>query len=387
MKKENSNFEPIQATAEKNEMWAEVESLPALIRDELHSCDEKVRQLFNQSEALSTNVVYTAGSGDSHNAGVATELAFAELAGLSTQALTGLAFSRYTAHRLNMDPADAALVIGISVSGEVARTIEVIRLARQCGALTLALTGNGESSAAKSAEKVLALPTESYGRSPGVRTYRMSLLGLYLLAIHLGEVRAHHTQEKANLLRQELLQSASAIEETIAASAQMALRAAADIANESNFVFVGSGPNYGTALFGAAKVVEAAGKHVIGQDLEEWAHLQYFSVEAATPTIVIAPPGRSYDRAVEVTEVMRRLGRRIIAIVAAGDQQIAPLADYVLPVAGDVREIFTPLLYATGTELLAAAIARSAGEPYFRQGNPSYSAGNGIRSSRIWESI
>jgi glucosamine--fructose-6-phosphate aminotransferase (isomerizing) len=387
MTTEDVTLEPIEASPDLNEMWAEVQSLPTLIRGELQSCEEKVRHLLNHNEVLSVKEVYTAGSGDSYSVGVAAEMAFEELTGLPTRALTGMAFSRYAAHTLKSRSPRDPLVVGISVSGEVARTIEAIKLARQLGALTVALTGDSNSRATQAAEKVLALPTERFGRSPGVRSYRMSLLGLFLLAIRLGEVAARYTQEEAKRLRNELLQSASAIERTIAASAAPALRAAEEIGSESNFVFVGSGPNYGTALFGATKVVEASGKHVIGQDIEEWAHLQYFSVDPATPTVVIAPPGRSYDRAVEIVEVMWRLGRRIIAIVAEGDRQITPMAHYVLPVSGDVREMFSPLIYAAGTELLAAAVARTVGESYFRQGNPSYSAGNGIRNSKIWESF
>ncbi|MEZ4707109.1 MAG: hypothetical protein R3A44_07890 [Caldilineaceae bacterium] len=44
------------------------------------------------------------------------------------------------------------------------------------------------------------------------------------------------------------------------------------------------GPNYPTALFSAAKVLEAAGRHAMGQETEEWAHLQYFvNTDPATP--------------------------------------------------------------------------------------------------------
>ncbi|MBK8021836.1 MAG: hypothetical protein IPK19_10535 [Chloroflexi bacterium] len=45
---------------------------------------------------------------------------------------------------------------------------------------------------------------------------------------------------------------------------------------------LGSGPSYAAATFGATKLLEAAGTHCWVQDLEEWAHLQYFVAEPDT---------------------------------------------------------------------------------------------------------
>ena len=375
--------QPQQARGDEHEMWAEVESLPALIRERLQPTDQAVRRLLDHNECLSVKQLYITGCGDSHNAGVGAEMAFEELAGLPTQALPAMQFSRYTVRTLRRNFPRSPLVVGISVSGEVSRTIEALGLARQRGALTVALTGNGESRAAQAAEKALVLSVESYGRSPGVRTYALSLLGLYLLAIRLGEVAARYTQAEADDLRGELLRAADTIEATIGAMAPAAVTVGEETGQAANFVFIGSGPSYATALFGAAKMVEAAGKHVIGQDIEEWAHLQYFSKEANTPTVIVAPPGESLDRAAELVETMRRVGRRTIAIVAEDDRGIAPHVDHVLPVRGQVREMFSPLVYCVATELLAAAVARVSGEPYFRQNMPTYEGGNGIRLSRI----
>ncbi|MDQ6833661.1 MAG: SIS domain-containing protein [Chloroflexota bacterium] len=379
----DSSAPPFQASPDENEMWAEVESLPALIRERLRPTDEAVRRLLDHNECLSIKEIFITGCGDSHNAGVAAEMAFETLAGIPTHPLPAMQFSRYAIRTLPRDFPRSPLVVGISTSGEVSRTIEALTLARQQGALTVALTGNSESRAARAAEKVLAVSTESYGRSPGVRTYAMSLLSLYLLAIRLGEVGARYTQAEADDLRAELLGMADVIEATIAASAQAARAIGAEMGAEPNFVFVGSGPNYATALFGAAKMVEAAGKQVIGQEMEEWAHLQYFSKEAETPTILIAPPGESHDRAAELAQIMRHLGRRIIAVVAEDDHDIAPLADAILPIRGAVREMFSPLVSCVSVELLAAVVSHASGEPYFRQTTPTYDSGNGIRVSHI----
>jgi glutamine---fructose-6-phosphate transaminase (isomerizing) len=48
-------------------------------------------------------------------------------------------------------------------------------------------------------------------------------------------------------------------------------------------VFAGSGPSYGTVLFSAAKMIEAAGVFAMGQDLEEWRHVEGLAYPTTCP--------------------------------------------------------------------------------------------------------
>jgi glutamine---fructose-6-phosphate transaminase (isomerizing) len=262
------------------------------------------------------------------------------------------------------------------------------RARQKHGALAVAITGNPSSELAELGDKVLDVSIPDFAFAPGVRSYRMSLLALYLLAIRLGEVRDLYSQDEANALREELKGTSDAIEATIEAVKDKTRELAEAVAEEKSFVFVGDGPNYATALFGAAKVIEAAGRHAMGQETEEWAHLQYFtSIDTVTPTFLISPGHRGHDRAAELVAPMSRVGRGIIAVVPEGDEAIAPKAKWVLPVAGDVREAFTPMVYPVASELFAAHLSDVVGEPFFRRANASYDQGNDIRTSAILEAI
>ena len=68
------------------------------------------------------------------------------------------------------------------------------------------------------------------------------------------------------------------------------------IADAPVMIMVGSGPSYGTALFSAAKIIEASGVFAVGQDLEEWSHVERYAYPDDMPIFVIAPPGRSHRR-------------------------------------------------------------------------------------------
>ncbi len=279
-------------------------------------------------------------------------------------------------------------MLGISASGTVARTREALVLARRQGALTVAITGNPAAPLASAAERVYDCKVPDFAPAPGVRSYRVSLLALYLLAIRLAEVRGRMTQDQASAVRQQLKSTADTIEATLRAIRAPVRALAEAVAGQTQFVFTGDGPNYATAMFGAAKVIEAAGRHAIGQDTEEWAHLQYFvNVDTATPTFVISPGGRGHNRAAELVSSMKRIGRTVVAVVPEGDQAIAGGADWVLPVVGQVPEIFTPMVYAVASELFAAQLSDVVGEPPFRRFSGVYEAGNTIQTSAVVESI
>ncbi|MFT5196459.1 MAG: glucosamine--fructose-6-phosphate aminotransferase (isomerizing), partial [Candidatus Promineifilaceae bacterium] len=272
--------------------------------------------------------------------------------------------------------------------GTTARTLEALQLFKNSGLPTMALAGNPDSPMGELADKVLACTAPDFVPAPGIRSYRMSLMALYLLAIRLGEIKGLHSQDEAGKLRQSLLSTADAIEATIAAVNDKTRKMAEAFASEKSHVFVGDGPNFATAMFGAAKLIESAGVHAMGQESEEWAHLQYFtSVEAGTPTFLVSPGYRGHDRVGDLMAPLKNIGRQIVAIVPEGDQVVAPHADWVLPVVGDVAEVFSPMVYPIATELFAAHMADVMGEPYFRTNNEGYIKNKDIRKTPILKQI
>ena len=52
------------------------------------------------------------------------------------------------------------------------------------------------------------------------------------------------------------------------------------------------------------------------------------------PVIIIAPPGRSHWRAVLLAEQVKKLGRRVGAVIQDGDDEIGQQSDIVSVVFG-----------------------------------------------------
>lgn len=374
-------------------MIDQIHSLPSLIRDIVRPYDDSIRAGLGRDLCRSLRRLFVTGCGDSHHAALAAEWAFEALAGVPTEPMTALQFARYAAAYTP----PASVVIGVSVSGGVSRTAEALRLANQAGAATIALTADPDGLVGRAAQQTLLVQAPPFPEppgmvTPGVRSYIANQIALFLIAAHLGEARGRLSAGDADRTRRELLSLADAAEQTIAAGDDAARSLAYEWIDANEFVFTGGGPNFAAALFSAAKVLEASGDPALGQDTEEWAHLQYFAKAAATPTFIISAGERDRSRAAEVAVAARTIGRRVAAVTPSTSTRLIAAATRTLPFAGGVREMFTPVISAIPCELFAAYRSEAIGEPFFRNfgGGRSIEGGGGvsrIRTSEMWDTI
>src|SRR5690606_8432986 len=91
------------------------------------------------------------GCGDSYCAAIAARQFMMKATGSMVEAVEALEFSRYLVDDLPPD----SFVFGVSNSGTVSRTIEGVRLARNKGAWTFAVTVSADNKLAKAAETLI----------------------------------------------------------------------------------------------------------------------------------------------------------------------------------------------------------------------------------------
>jgi len=314
--------------------------------------------------------VFIFGDGDSYHAARAMEMAFENIADIPCEPMSSQRFLDYQAEWLRVKEPNDTLVIGVSASGKTQRVVQGLSRANKYGGLTIALTGTPDSQVTTVAQRTICVDLPDMGPSPGIRTYNASLMGLGLLALYISEVT--ESQHKSVLIknREQFAHLADAMERTIHAAEIPTQKAANALKDAQMMMFLGSGPSYGTALFCAAKVVEAAGVFAIGQDLEEWAHVERFAYPTDMPVFIIAPPGRCYQRAAKLAYAAHHYGRRVVSIIGDDDREIAPHSDYVLPIFGNMREEFSPLVYHITTNFFASYLTEYLERKPFQGDNP-----------------
>ena len=296
--------------------------------------------------------VYLAGCGDSHYAGLAARHAFERWSGIATRALPSLELSRY---ELDFAPAGAWAVC-VSNSGRVVRTVEAAEAAREHGLVPIGVTYDPDSRLAESAGKSLVYRYEEPGFGPGTISFVASLTAVYVLGLRAAELDGREVGEALATIEAQ----AEATARTIELAAPVAERFGRALPADAKIDVLGGGPSLGTALFGRAKLIEAAHSPGGAHELEEWAHEEFFCTGPGTTTVVVAPTGSSHDRALDQLQAARDVGATPVAVCPPGSPAAA-VADLVLPVAGAAPEELSPLTYCVPLELLAYHFASSKG--------------------------
>jgi glutamine---fructose-6-phosphate transaminase (isomerizing) len=347
-----------------------VYSLPSLVRERLPVYEAAAEAAINTALVEPTRRLHAIGCGDSFFASLAAELAFEQFGAAAFEPANAMTFSRYTMPHLR---GASNAVLGVSVSGGVSRTVEGVQRARQRGVPTLAITSAATTPIGRVADRVLVtqvpdLPTAQGALVPGLRSFAASLLMLWCVAARIGELAGRDASALCNGLRE--------LPDHLTVALARADGWASDLATQTipdgHYIFVGSGPAQAIAQFGAAKMLEAAGDHAQAVDVEEWAHLQYFSKRRDTPTIVLG------------SEVGADRGRRDEVLTAMRATGVEPA---IWLASADVPEWLSPMVLALPVALLAAHRASLIGEPSFRNfgGGRSIEGGGGISRIRTSE--
>jgi glucosamine--fructose-6-phosphate aminotransferase (isomerizing) len=348
--------EPVPDVRSIDTMLREIETIPAVITDQVAALRGPLGELVNGLGKPLPEVILS-GCGDPYFAGMAARLAMERDSGVRCQAIEALELTRYAIRYVPVLPRPP-LLVAVSHSGSVGRTIEAAATAAVFGWRTVALTGRADGRLAQVARPVV-MDVPTLGFSPGTSTYVAMVVALLTLAGELA--RAGGRADGAARIASGLEAAPDLARETIRASAEPAERAAVLLAASPSTTFLGSGPSRASAEFGAAKLFEGPQRYGVAQQLEEWAHEQYFISGPTTPVVVVAPAGASRDRAGELIDEMAFIGAPIILVSAVVDDAVARRATVVLPVAAGLDEAFSPLLTCLPLALTAFFMAERLG--------------------------
>jgi glucosamine--fructose-6-phosphate aminotransferase (isomerizing) len=336
-------------------MRREIDTIPMVIGDQVDRLRPQLRDLAAELGPDLDEIVLT-GCGDSHFAGVAVRLAFERIAGVRCRAVEALELARYDVRYIPNRP--KPLLVAVSYSGEVGRTIEAVAIAEGFGWETIALTGAADGRLARNVRRPVLMRVPTLGFSPGTSTYVAMVTAMLVLVAELA--RAKGRTAEAAVLDDALARAPSLAGATLSGAEPGARATAEAIAASLVTTFLGAGPSKAAAAFGAAKLFEGPQRYGVVQDLEEWAHEQYFISGPATPIVVVAPSGASHDRAVELLDEMAFIGAPAFLISDAPAPRTVPAERYV-PIHAGLDEAASGLLTCLPLALIGFFVSEILG--------------------------
>ncbi|MCB9838667.1 MAG: glutamine--fructose-6-phosphate transaminase (isomerizing) [Phycisphaeraceae bacterium] len=252
---------------------------------------------------------------------------------------------------------EGTVVMAVSQSGETADTLAALQEVTDRGALALGVVNVVGSSISRQTDAGVYLRVGPEIGVASTKAFTGQVAVLAMLAMFLGR-RKHMPASQCSRLIESLERIPDQVE-SIVKQSESIRDITSKYVDRENWLFLGRGVNYPTALEGALKLKEISYIHAEGMPAAEMKHGPIALINDGMPVVFIANQGAQYDKVISNIEQVRSRGGRVIAVATEGDKQIRTVADDVVFVP-DIPEPLSPLLTVIPLQLLAyhAAVLR-----------------------------
>lgn len=288
--------------------------------------------------------------GTSWHAGLIGKRLFLDLARIPVEVEYASEF-RYSNPVVN--PGD--IIIAISQSGETADTLAALQMAKERGAFAYGVCNVVGSSIARETDSGTYIHVGPEIGVASTKAFTGQVTVLAMLALAVGQLRGTVSEDQVR----EIATSIKALPKLIKSTLKLNDRIkhlSGIYTYVHNFLYLGRGFNFPTALEGALKLKEISYIHAEGYPAAEMKHGPIALIDNELPTVFIAPMDDLHEKVISNIQQVKARGGSVIAIVTEGDETIASMADHTLEIPR-VPECLSPIVAAIPLQLLAYHIA------------------------------
>ena len=318
---------------------------PAVLLNDLH---------LSASDVTNLNRVVLLGMGTSFHSAQVGRIYIEQLAGLPAEADNA---SEYRYRRPVLD--EHTLVVAVGQSGESVDTLAAMHEAKRRGAKVITVCNTPGSQATRLAHGTVYTHCGAEVAVASTKTYLGSLTALYLLACYLGEKRGFLSDDHLLAALSDLARAPQIVGEALKTEAAVE-KVARRYRRANNFLFLGRGMQYTTAMEGALKLKEVSYIHSEGYPAGEMKHGPISLIDSRMPVVAIAVRDEHYSKMLNNIEEVRARDGIVIAIATEGNEAIREEARDVIYVP-DSPPLLQPLVTAVPLQLLAYHLAKLKG--------------------------
>ena len=313
----------------------------------------------NISEAVLADIdrIHIVACGTSWHAGMVGKYLLEEIARIPVEVDYGSEF-RYRDPILDQH----SLVIAISQSGETADTLAAVREAKGKGARVLAICNVLGSMLSRESDGTLYTRSGPEIGVASTKAFTTQLVVLFLLTLHLAQIRKKVTPEETAALLADLVRVPHCIEQLLAYDT-LYEKIASVLFRRYNFLYLGRGIHFPIALEGALKLKEISYIHAEGYPAGEMKHGPNALIDGDLPVVALAAkdPGNPksllrYEKMLSNIQEVRARDGIVIILATEGDERAAQFSDHVIYVP-QLSDYLIPILLVVPLQLLAYHIA------------------------------
>lgn len=294
-------------------MLKEINEQPKAIRETIGTrlngskvCFDELN--FSKEYLESLNKIYIVACGTAMHAGLVAKNIIEKLCKIPVEVDIASEF-RYRDPLID----NKTLTIYISQSGETADTIAALKLAREKGAKTLAVSNVIGSSITREADYSIYTHAGPEIAVASTKAYTSQVTMLTLIALYFAEILERGNMEKVEELKKDLLKLPEKAEEILKNTSEIQ-KFAKRIYKEKDMFFLGRGVDYAVSLEGSLKVKEISYIHSEGYASGELKHGPIALIDTGVTVIATMTDKNLLEKSISnVQEVISR-GAKVLAI-------------------------------------------------------------------------
>jgi len=247
------------------------------------------------------------------------------------------------------------LVMAISQSGETADTIAGVREAKLAFIRVLSLVNVMGSAIARESDDVIYIHAGPEIGVASTKAYTSQLIALHLFSLYFSKLRWLIQEDELKVKLREIKLIPKKMQKILEKDNEI-MEIAKKFYSARNFIFLGRGVNYPSALEGALKLKEISYIHATGYPAGEMKHGPIALIDEHLPVVCISPKSGVYEKMLGNMEEVKARRGKVIAIATEGDKKVQEVADEVFYIP-ECPESLSPILVALPLQLLAYHIA------------------------------
>jgi glutamine---fructose-6-phosphate transaminase (isomerizing) len=233
-----------------------------------------------------------------------------------------------------------------------------MREAKRRGAFTLGIVNVVGSTIAREDDGGVYIHAGPEIGVASTKAFTSQVIALALFALKMGR-KKHVSVTQGREVAEALVKLPAQIQEILDRAEEIEALAE-QFKSAHNFLYLGRGYNFPTALEGALKLKEISYIHAEGYPAAEMKHGPIALIDEMMPVVFIAPHDSVFDKVVSnMQEVKARKGK-IIAITTREEPALKGLIDYEFRIP-ETTEMLSPVLASVPLQLLAYYIAVKRG--------------------------
>jgi glutamine---fructose-6-phosphate transaminase (isomerizing) len=253
---------------------------------------------------------------------------------------------------------DKTLCIVISQSGETADTLAAMREAKSRGARTYGIVNVVGSTIARESDGGIYVHAGPEIGVASTKAFTSQVIALLLFTLKIARLRNLSMVDGKEII-EEMLALPKKIQSILDRAPEIE-KIAEEFKNAQNFLYLGRGYSFPTALEGALKLKEISYIHAEGYPAAEMKHGPIALIDEKMPVVFVTPHDSVFDKVVSNVQEVKARGGRVIAITTREEEALAGKLDYEFRIP-ETKDMLTPVLASVPLQLLAYYIAVKRG--------------------------